>query len=48
MNKNDLFESLIAERNKKFNGVRLDLGTEQVPAEIQEIMTQKNKSKKTK
>lgn len=43
--KMEMFESLIAERNKKFNGVRMDLGAEQIPAEIREIMGQKNKAK---
>ena len=46
--KNELFESLISERNKKFNGVRMDLGVEQVPTEIRDLMNQKNKNNKSR
>lgn len=37
----EMFESIIAEKNGKFNGVRAELQNEDVPAEIQAIMNQK-------
>lgn len=44
MTKNAFIESFISERNKKFNGVRADLQNEDIPAEIQQILDQKNKA----
>ena len=44
----EMFESIIAEKNGKFNGVRAELQNEDVPAEIQAIMNQKKIAKKAK
>lgn len=46
MSKMEMFESLIAEKNGKFNGVRAEMQNEDVPAEIRAIMDQKKRQNK--
>jgi hypothetical protein len=45
--KMEFIQLLIAETNGRFNGVRRELQTSEIPPEIQELMKQKGKLKKS-